>query len=102
MSLEWCLVCRKYSKDDIYSFYDFLLHTFLNREAKIVSFLWGHSWRSASFCFFFLTFLVKKKACGISVALPEMEHTAPAVEVQSVNPCTAKEVPGEVYLEGGS
>lgn len=43
-------------------------------------------------------FWLKKK----NIPLPEMEPTAPAVEVQSVNPWTAKEVPGEVYLEGGS
>lgn len=43
-----------------------------------------------SFCFF------GRAACGILVSRPEIEPSPPAVEVQSPNYCTTREVP--VYI----
>ena len=46
-----------------------------------------------------LLFWLCRTACGILVPRPGIEPVPPAVEVQSLNHWTAREVPGFTYLK---
>ena len=48
--------------------------------------------------FFFFFFWPYQMACGILVPQPGTEPAPPVLEVRSLNPCTAREVPGWQFL----
>ena len=50
--------------------------------------------------FFFFFFLQHLSACGILVPLPRIEPLTPAMEAQTLNHWTTREVPKDDFLEG--